>query len=333
MDMVQELRASAYARGNLTTNSRQMVVVEHKTIIIEPANPRVVYVPYYDPYHVYGSWWYPAYAPWYWGPSGVRVGVGLSYWPGFHFSFTYASWSYFNWPRRTIYIDVHKRPRYVRHDRWVVKPGRWHHAPHHRRGVAYRGNSITHKYSQKPNRFRDYGRDTRGISGRRALDKFKDRHSSERSRIERVRRGDDRPRVDHDRQKPQRIERERQMRVKYDQQKRQMINREERNPAGPAGMERSKIERTRLVKERVERRSPGSNQQQLKTIKSKPARSEPQKRDRPGRDHQKKEQFERKKQVREQASLHQQRKTIDRERQVRKPSGHDRQGQGLILTL
>lgn len=134
MDMVQELRARTYAQGNLVTDSRQRVVVEKETIIIRPAGPRVVYVPYYDPLSIYGPWWYPAYPPWYWGPSSVRIGVGISYWPAFHFSFTYGSWSYFDWPRRTIFIDVHKRPRYVRHDRWVVKHGRWHHTPVHRRG-------------------------------------------------------------------------------------------------------------------------------------------------------------------------------------------------------
>jgi hypothetical protein len=70
MAMVQDLRATAYAQGNLTTNAQQTVIVERETIIIEPANPRVIYVPYYDPYYVYGSWWYPAYPPYFWGPPG-----------------------------------------------------------------------------------------------------------------------------------------------------------------------------------------------------------------------------------------------------------------------
>lgn len=70
MDMVQELRAKANAQGNLTTTSEQKVIVEKETIIIEPADPRVIYVPYYDPFYIYGSWWYPAYPPYYWGPPG-----------------------------------------------------------------------------------------------------------------------------------------------------------------------------------------------------------------------------------------------------------------------
>jgi hypothetical protein len=136
MGLVQELRARAYAQSNLTTSAEQKVIVERDTIIIEPVNPRVIYVPYYDPYYVYGSWWYPAYPPYYWGPPGARLGLGIYYWPGFHFGFTFGTWSYFDWHRHTIHIDVHKRPRFVRHDRWVEKPGRWQHSPKHRRGVA-----------------------------------------------------------------------------------------------------------------------------------------------------------------------------------------------------
>ena len=77
--MIQELRAQAYAQGHLASDFRQNVVVERETIVIVPANPRVVYVPYYDPLYVYGPWWYPAYPPYYWGPPGVYVGVGISY--------------------------------------------------------------------------------------------------------------------------------------------------------------------------------------------------------------------------------------------------------------
>ncbi|MCP4257009.1 MAG: DUF3300 domain-containing protein [Planctomycetes bacterium] len=93
MDMVQEMRAKAYEQGNLTTTSKQKVIVEKETIIIEPADPRVIYVPYYDPFYIYGPWWYPAYPPYYWGPPGVRIGIGVSYWPGLYFGFAYGTWS------------------------------------------------------------------------------------------------------------------------------------------------------------------------------------------------------------------------------------------------
>jgi hypothetical protein len=225
MDMVQELRARAYAQGNLATDSRQKVVVQKETIIIEPAAPRVIYVPYYDPFVIYGPWWYPAYPPWYWGPPGVSIGFGISYWSAFHFSFTYGTWSYFDWPRRTIFIDVHKRPRFVRHDRWIVKPGRWHHAPVHRRGVVYRDSFTARKYGQDPHRFRDYRRDVRGLPDRRDLHRDGDRRVDNRSRIDRDKRGDDRLRLERDRQVQQRVIRERQTREQAERQKRQTIDR------------------------------------------------------------------------------------------------------------
>ncbi|APG28466.1 hypothetical protein A7E78_11800 [Syntrophotalea acetylenivorans] len=168
MDTVQELRAAAYAQGNLTSSDRQKVVVEKETIIIQPADPRIVYVPYYDPVTIYGRWWYPAYSPWYWGPPGVSIGFGIGYWPGFYFSFSYGNWSYFNWHRRYVHIDVHKRPRYVHHTRWYTHHGRWHHTPAYRRGVAYRDNRTARKYDQAP-RTLHYRRDTRGFPQRQEL--------------------------------------------------------------------------------------------------------------------------------------------------------------------
>ena len=54
---IQRLRAQAQAKGNLKSNEQQKVEVNSEggsqTIIIEPANPQVVYVPQYDPTVVY----------------------------------------------------------------------------------------------------------------------------------------------------------------------------------------------------------------------------------------------------------------------------------------
>jgi hypothetical protein len=163
MDTVQELRARAYQQGNLKSSPEQKVVVEKETIIIEPANPQVVYVPYYNPFYVYGPWWYPAYPPYYWGPIGVSLGVGISYWPGLYFGFGFGFWSTCDWRRHSIYINGHHRPPYVRHGRWRTAPGRWHHAPRHRRGVAYRDIHTARRYGQSPKRFRNFDRGVRGF--------------------------------------------------------------------------------------------------------------------------------------------------------------------------
>ncbi|HKJ05325.1 MAG TPA: DUF3300 domain-containing protein [Geopsychrobacteraceae bacterium] len=251
MDMVQELRARAREQGNLASSSEQKVVVEKQTIIIRPVNPDVIYVPYYDPFYIYGPWWYPAYPPYYWYPSGGRVGVGLSYWPGIYFGFSFGSWSHFDWHRHHIYIDVNRRPRYVRQSHWRTDPGRWHHVPHHRRGVAYRDKVTARRFGQAPARIRDFDRDTRGFVDRsdrlrgtgqiqndrgirrdqqltterslqlRQQNELLQRRAQERERAERLQQ--ERQRSSLEQQQQQRLERERQdrTRIEREQQLRQ----------------------------------------------------------------------------------------------------------------
>ncbi|MDY0268562.1 DUF3300 domain-containing protein [Trichloromonas sp.] len=132
MAMVQELRGKARAQGNLASTAEQRVWAEADAIIIEPTDPRVVYVPYYDPFTVYGSWWYPDYPPYDWAPAGVSLGVGLSFRPGIYFGFSFSNWSHFDWRRRYLHIDARHRPRYVHHDRWRYTTGRWVHGSGHR---------------------------------------------------------------------------------------------------------------------------------------------------------------------------------------------------------
>jgi len=64
MDAVQTMRQQAQKAGHLNTNEQEKVTAQGNTIVIEPADPDVVYVPAYDPWLVYG---YPidAYPGWY----------------------------------------------------------------------------------------------------------------------------------------------------------------------------------------------------------------------------------------------------------------------------
>jgi hypothetical protein len=80
MDSVQKLRAQAQAAGNLKTTPQQSVVTERQDgqpiIVIQPANPQVVYVPVYNPQVVY----YPLPPPPPTGPPPVApalIGFGL----------------------------------------------------------------------------------------------------------------------------------------------------------------------------------------------------------------------------------------------------------------
>lgn len=152
METIQDLRARALREGNLKSNDKQKVTVRPDgTIVIEPADPETVYVPYYNSRYVYGPWWYPAWPPWYWGPHGVVVDGGVFFWPDFFFGFGLGYWGYLDWHQHTIIIDVRHRPRYFHPDYdWDSRQGGWRHEPRHRRGVVYRDPVIADRYAQPP---------------------------------------------------------------------------------------------------------------------------------------------------------------------------------------
>src|SRR5437773_3006382 len=88
MDAVQRMRAKAQGTGNLKTSGQQKVetkTVESKSVIvIEQADPQVVYVPSYDPVVVYGPPaypYYPYYYPGYVPGMGLAFGAGLALGP------------------------------------------------------------------------------------------------------------------------------------------------------------------------------------------------------------------------------------------------------------
>ena len=99
MSAIQALRAKAKASGALQSTPQQTVTTQgsgsSETIVIQPANPQVVYVPTYNPNVVYGAWPYPAYPPVSYYPPGYGVGtallsfgvgmaVGAALWGGIH---------------------------------------------------------------------------------------------------------------------------------------------------------------------------------------------------------------------------------------------------------
>ena len=87
MDAIQVMRQKAQQAGNLKDTPQQTVQTQGSNIVIQPAQPDVVYVPAYDPWLVYGypvvAWpgWYPYPGIWWGGPSlywgGVGFGIGF----------------------------------------------------------------------------------------------------------------------------------------------------------------------------------------------------------------------------------------------------------------
>jgi len=94
MAAVQDMRQQAYQRGDLRSTSQEAVNYAPNDIVIEPANPAVVYVPYYDPWTVWGfSPWYAYYMPP--RPPGLVFAGGLAL--GFGFGIVIGAWSHWGW--------------------------------------------------------------------------------------------------------------------------------------------------------------------------------------------------------------------------------------------
>jgi hypothetical protein len=104
MDAVQVMRQRAEEAGNLKTTPQQTVTTQGSTIVVEPANPEVVYVPAYDPWLIYGgpimAWpgWYPYPGIWFGGPYlSFGMGFGIGFFGGFGWGWNH--WG-FNWGGR-----------------------------------------------------------------------------------------------------------------------------------------------------------------------------------------------------------------------------------------
>ena len=154
MDSVQRLRREAQKAGELKSSPQQVVSTEDQAVVIEPASPEAVYVPYYDPTVVYGVWPYPAYPPYYFPPPLGFI-YGAPFFPGFWwepvidigFFEPFWGWGWFDWGHRSIYVD---RSRYDRIPgrRPPVSGNTWQHDPYHRRGVAYRDPGTAARYGR-----------------------------------------------------------------------------------------------------------------------------------------------------------------------------------------
>jgi len=161
MDTVQKLRHKADETGNLKTTSEQKVIVEKetKTIIIEPANPQVVYVPTYNPTIVYGPWWYPFYPPYYWYPPGYVATAAFSFAAGVVVGAAWGyAWGRCNWGRRDIDININRNTTInnkIDRSKYQNKVttgqggrGKWQHNPEHRKGASYRDQATAQKYNR-----------------------------------------------------------------------------------------------------------------------------------------------------------------------------------------
>jgi hypothetical protein len=175
MDTVQNLRQRAYAAGNLRSTDQIYVEPQGQTIVVAPANPEVIYVPYYDPMVIYGPWWWPAYPPVYWRPWPgyyVRPGITLGFFFGVGVPVSaYFFFGAFDWHARHVNV-VQVNNYYFNYNAYVERERTlhhvvnvtnnrvaWGHDPAHRRGVPYRNAALRQQFgrvSAAPEARRDF---------------------------------------------------------------------------------------------------------------------------------------------------------------------------------
>ena len=137
MDAIQVMRQRAEQAGNLKSTPQQTVATQGSTVVIQPANPEVVYVPAYDPWLVYGSpivaWpgWYPYPGIWFGGPYlSFGIGFGIGWFGGFGWGWPH--WG-FDWHN---HYAIYNHNRYYSRSRTFYNRSNFYRAG---RGGAYGG--------------------------------------------------------------------------------------------------------------------------------------------------------------------------------------------------
>ncbi|MGH6739488.1 MAG: DUF3300 domain-containing protein, partial [Bradyrhizobium sp.] len=170
MDSVQRLRHEAWNNGRLQSTPQQVVTANGPDIVIEPADPSLVYVPYYDPNVVYGAWAYPDEPPYYFAPppgyvygpvvAGIGFGIGYGVFGPFW------GWDDFDWRRHRVHIDEVRFRDMDRFHRDRDVGNTWQHDPEHRRGVAYHDPVSQQRFTHANVNPQDVNRVNPGVTNR-----------------------------------------------------------------------------------------------------------------------------------------------------------------------
>jgi len=164
MDAVQRLRLRAQANNKLVTTKEQIVTVtqqqSRQVIVIEPAVPDTIFVPYFDPSVVYGGWPYPAYPPFFFPPPlgfvpGAVLATGIAFGAGYAVGRWTSGGNYWggglNWGSNNINVN---RVNNINVGNNNVNIGsnnnlgnRWEHNSQHRHGVKYNNVNVQQRFA------------------------------------------------------------------------------------------------------------------------------------------------------------------------------------------
>ena len=134
MDAIQRMRQKAQTAGNLKSTPQQTVQDQDNNIVIQPAQPDVVYVPAYDPWAVYGypiapwPYWYNYPGIWFGGPYlSFGLGFGIGWFGGF-------GWGWGSWG-----FDWHNHYAIYNHNRYYSHSNTFYNRNNYYRGGGERG--------------------------------------------------------------------------------------------------------------------------------------------------------------------------------------------------
>jgi len=193
MNAIQQMRVRAQQNGRLNSTPQQVVTNQTENgqdaVVIEPANPQVIYVPQYNPAYIWGPPEYGYY------PALYYPSFGFGFGPGCFLSAFFPSWGFgwggwglgwgwgFGWFGHGLFVNHGFFNQYGFHGYGYAGNGRgvWEHDAFHREGVGYGNAAVAARYNNarfSEGRFnagarnfanegnaRSFGNNGRGFSG------------------------------------------------------------------------------------------------------------------------------------------------------------------------
>jgi len=166
MAAVQRMRLRAMRNGKLKSTPQENVTTQtqdgQSAVVIEPANPQVIYVPTYNPAYIWGPPAYGFYPPLFY----PGIGFGFGFGPGIYLGGFFPGWGFgwggwglgWGWGCGWFGGGLFVNAGFFNHygfrggfygSRFAGAGGHaaWQHDPMHRAGVAYANRNVAARYN------------------------------------------------------------------------------------------------------------------------------------------------------------------------------------------
>jgi hypothetical protein len=164
MAAVQRMRLRAMRNGKLRSTPQENVTTQtqdgQSAVVIEPANPQVIYVPTYNPAYIWGPPAYGFYPPLFY----PGIGYGFGFGPGIYLGGFFPGWGFgwggwglgwgwgVGWFGGGLFVNGGFFSHYGFHGgfyggHFAGGRGAWQHDPMHRAGVGYANRNVAARYN------------------------------------------------------------------------------------------------------------------------------------------------------------------------------------------